>query len=73
MSEWTWTLKRSECPPHLLNMLRRIAFRFCVVYFGLYCLVSQIINSVLVIPKDRAQDVRRIVEAAKQSGRDDLL
>jgi len=31
--------------------LRRIAFRFCVVYFGLYCLVSQIINSVLVIPK----------------------
>jgi len=30
-------------------------------------------DAVLVIPKDRAQDVRRIVEAAKQSGRDDLL
>jgi mannose-1-phosphate guanylyltransferase len=30
-------------------------------------------DAILVIPKDRAQDVRRIVEAAKQSGRDDLL
>jgi len=30
-------------------------------------------DAVLVIPKDRAQDVRRIVEAAKQSGGDDLL
>jgi mannose-1-phosphate guanylyltransferase len=30
-------------------------------------------DAVLVIPKDRAQDVRRVVEAAKQSGRDDLL
>jgi mannose-1-phosphate guanylyltransferase len=30
-------------------------------------------DAVLVIPKERAQDVRRIVETAKQSGRDDLL
>jgi mannose-1-phosphate guanylyltransferase len=30
-------------------------------------------DAILVIPKDRAQDVRRVVEAAKQSGRDDLL
>jgi len=30
-------------------------------------------DAILVIPKERAQDVRRIVEAAKQSGRDDLL
>jgi mannose-1-phosphate guanylyltransferase len=30
-------------------------------------------DAVLVIPKDRAQDVRLLVEAAKQSGRDDLL
>ena len=30
-------------------------------------------DAVLVIPKERAQDVRRVVEAAKQSGRDDLL
>jgi mannose-1-phosphate guanylyltransferase len=30
-------------------------------------------DAVLVIPKDRAQDVRRIVEAAKQAGRDHLL
>ncbi len=28
----------------------RIAFRFCVVYFGLYCVASQVINSVLQIP-----------------------
>ena len=29
-------------------------------------------DAVLVIPKDRAQDVRRVVEAAKQSGRDSI-
>jgi uncharacterized membrane protein YphA (DoxX/SURF4 family) len=32
-------------------MPQRVAFRFCVVYFGLFCLLSQIISSVLVIPK----------------------
>jgi mannose-1-phosphate guanylyltransferase len=30
-------------------------------------------DAVLVIPKDRAQDVRLLVEAAKASGRHDLL
>ena len=30
-------------------------------------------DAVLVIPKDRAQDVRQIVDAAKRAGRDDLL
>jgi mannose-1-phosphate guanylyltransferase len=30
-------------------------------------------DAVLVIPKERAQDVRQLVEAAKQAGRDDLL
>ena len=33
------------------NPLARIAFRFCFIYFGLYCLGTQIINSVLTIPK----------------------
>lgn len=30
-------------------------------------------DAVLVIPKDRAQDVRKIVDAARRSGREDLL
>jgi mannose-1-phosphate guanylyltransferase len=30
-------------------------------------------DAVLVIPKDRAQDVRQLVEAARKAGRDDLL
>jgi mannose-1-phosphate guanylyltransferase len=30
-------------------------------------------DAVLVIPKDRAQDVRQIVEAARKAGREDLL
>ncbi|HEY2900607.1 MAG TPA: sugar phosphate nucleotidyltransferase [Polyangia bacterium] len=30
-------------------------------------------DAILVIPKDRAQDVKQIVEAAKRAGRDDLL
>jgi hypothetical protein len=29
----------------------RIAFRFCFVYFGLYCLLSQIILSIVIFPK----------------------
>src|SRR5690242_20270014 len=34
----------------------RIAFRFCFVYFGLYCVLTQIILSVLIIPKVDWQD-----------------
>jgi len=30
-------------------------------------------DAILVVPKDRAQDVRKIVDAAKQAGRTDLL
>src|SRR3954465_11509918 len=30
--------------------LTRIAFRFCVVYFGLYVLASQILGSLLLVP-----------------------
>lgn len=33
------------------SLTARIAFRFCFVYFGLYCLITQIILSVLIIPK----------------------
>jgi uncharacterized membrane protein YphA (DoxX/SURF4 family) len=33
------------------NLITRIAFRFCVVYFGLFCLGTQIITSLLVNPK----------------------
>src|SRR5258707_4177 len=34
----------------------RVAFRFCFVYFGLYCLGTQIINSVLAVPKIEVPD-----------------
>jgi mannose-1-phosphate guanylyltransferase len=30
-------------------------------------------DALLVVPKDKAQDVRKVVEAAKQAGRTDLL
>ena len=33
------------------NPLARIGFRFCFVYFSLYCLAAQVINSVFPIPK----------------------
>jgi hypothetical protein len=36
--------------------LTRIAFRFSVVYFGLYCVGSQVINSVFPIPKVEVPD-----------------
>lgn len=34
----------------------RIAFRFCFVYFGLYCVFTQIINSVVQLPKVEVPD-----------------
>ena len=33
------------------SLASRIAFRFCVVYFGLFCLCTQIITSLLVNPQ----------------------
>jgi hypothetical protein len=35
---------------------KRFAFRFCFVYFTLYCLASQIISSLIVIPKVEIPD-----------------
>jgi len=32
-------------------LARRIAFRFCLLYFGLFCLSTQILASILLIPK----------------------
>jgi hypothetical protein len=42
--------EHTESAARALNFPSRIAFRFCVVYFGLYCIGTQIINSVLAIP-----------------------
>jgi uncharacterized membrane protein YphA (DoxX/SURF4 family) len=47
----------SQTAPQIWSPLQCIAFRFCVVYFGLYCLLSQIINSVLTIPKVDVPDL----------------
>ena len=32
------------------NLATRVAFRFCFVYFGLYCLSTQIITSFVPVP-----------------------
>jgi hypothetical protein len=42
--------ERTESTVRAWNFPSRIAFRFCVIYFGLYCIFTQIINSVLAIP-----------------------
>jgi hypothetical protein len=39
-----------EAAPPRWNPATRIAFRFCVVYFGLFCLGTQIITSLLINP-----------------------
>ena len=36
--------------------ISRVAFRFCSIYFTLYCLGTQIINSVLTVPKVEVPD-----------------
>jgi uncharacterized membrane protein YphA (DoxX/SURF4 family) len=40
---------QTEAPPRW-SLATRIAFRFCFVYFGLYCLSTQIITSLIAIP-----------------------
>lgn len=32
------------------NLATRIAFRFCLVYFGIYCLSTQIVTSLIALP-----------------------
>jgi uncharacterized membrane protein YphA (DoxX/SURF4 family) len=43
-------LQTEVVPPHW-NLAARIAFRFCVLYFGIYCLSNQILTSLLTNPK----------------------
>ena len=38
------------------SLATRIAFRFCVVYFGLFCLSTQIITTLLNVPKVELPD-----------------
>src|SRR3954470_22495871 len=44
----------SDVPPPLRveswSLPTRIAFRFCVIYFGLYILMTQMLNGILLIP-----------------------
>jgi len=56
----TMTLAEAAPPRTTSRMwtpLQRFAFRFCVVYFGLFCLLSQVISSVLVIPRFDVPDL----------------
>lgn len=41
---------RNQASPPRWNLATRIAFRFCCVYFVLYCLSNQILTSLLAIP-----------------------
>ena len=48
---------RQEQPARSWNAAARIAFRWCVVYFGLFCLSTQIISGLLPIPMFRIPDL----------------
>jgi hypothetical protein len=41
---------QSELPTVRWSVATRIAFRFCFVYFGLYCLLTQLITSLIYSP-----------------------
>jgi hypothetical protein len=47
---------QSQSPEQRWSLLARVAFRFCVLYFGLYCILTQIITTVLAIPKVEVAD-----------------
>ena len=57
----------SETPTLEWSVGTRIAFRFCFVYFGLYCLATQIVTSLVYVPNVEIPDpstlwpVRQIV------------
>src|SRR5580658_5930848 len=40
-----------ETPVQQWSVARRVAFRFCFVYLGLYCLGEQILGGMFPIPK----------------------
>src|SRR4051794_40877328 len=58
LAEQSTTIAETQTPAQQTrwSLLARIAFRFVVVYFGLYCVLTQIINSVLLIPKFEVPD-----------------
>lgn len=46
----------SEAPTLRWSLGTRIAFRFCFIYFGLYCLATQIVTSLIYIPNAEIPD-----------------
>ena len=38
-------------PIHRWSLALRVAFRFCLVYFGLFCLTTQVLGALINIPK----------------------
>jgi uncharacterized membrane protein YphA (DoxX/SURF4 family) len=48
--------KSESTAPHW-NVVRRVAFRFCFVYFGLYCLTTQIIVGLIPAPIPNVDDL----------------
>src|SRR5215471_2870428 len=54
-----------ECTVHELpqrwNAATRVAFRFCFVYFGLYCLLNQILTSLVPLPNVDIPDLSTVV------------
>ena len=47
---WTDQVPHELQIPHW-SVASRVAFRLCFVYFGLYCLYTQILTSLLPLPK----------------------
>ena len=39
-----------ETPPLRWSLPTRIAFRFCFVYFGLFCLLTQVLGGLIPLP-----------------------
>jgi hypothetical protein len=47
----------APCAPPQWSLILRVAFRFCFVYFGLYCLATQILGSMFPVPKVELPDL----------------
>jgi len=49
--------EKAQLSEPLWNLATRLAFRFCFVYFGLYCLLTQILTTFISLPDSEIPDL----------------
>jgi hypothetical protein len=56
-TDWMSGAAETESPVHRWSLTARIAFRFCFVYLGLFCVATQIFGALINIPNVDIPDI----------------